>query len=519
MSRQLLAQGHLASQVNPCACQERSGRNAFLQRIDLWLFLILLVCYIYFFPRWADWNQNSRLDLVLAVVDQGTLCIDKYYQNTGDYALFEGHHYSDKAPGLSFLAIPVYAAFKPVLRSGPVQRLTARLAEGQASVDTLQEGDETPPADKVYFAVVLCLVTFAVVSVPSALLGVLLYHLLGQLTSSQSWRIATVLLYGLGTSAFPYSGSFFGHQLVAFLLYGAFYLSLLIRQHRLDARWAVLMGLMLGYALITEYPTALIAVAIFFYACLALRYWRPIVGLIAGGLPPGVLLAAYNLAIFHTPLPVGYTYSELYTEQHSTGFFSLTFPHADALWGITFSSYRGLFYLSPVLLLAIPGFVAWWQSRRLRGEWAVCLWAVLSIILFNSSSVMWQGGFAVGPRYVLPMLPFLATAMGAFAEKWGARTWARALTGVLCVWSLLAVWAESIGGQSFPDWTLSPLFNYSLPRLMGGNIARNWGMILGFRGWASLWPLVALLVTSMIGLINELYRRQQIPTVERSPVV
>ena len=43
-----------------------------------------------------------RFDLSAAIVDQGTLSIDAYASNTGDYALFNGRRYSDKAPGLSF---------------------------------------------------------------------------------------------------------------------------------------------------------------------------------------------------------------------------------------------------------------------------------------------------------------------------------------------------------------------------------------------------------------------------------
>ncbi len=62
----------------------------------MWLFLLLLLCYGYFFPRWGDWNQNSRLDLTMAIVEDRTLSIDAYGKNTGDYALFEGHLYSDK---------------------------------------------------------------------------------------------------------------------------------------------------------------------------------------------------------------------------------------------------------------------------------------------------------------------------------------------------------------------------------------------------------------------------------------
>ena len=40
------------------------------------LFLILVVCYGYFLPKWADWGANSRANLVYAVGDKGVLYIE-----------------------------------------------------------------------------------------------------------------------------------------------------------------------------------------------------------------------------------------------------------------------------------------------------------------------------------------------------------------------------------------------------------------------------------------------------------
>ena len=71
------------------------------RRAALIIFFLLLVCYAYFPPRWAEWNQNSRMDLTLALVEQGRIQIDDYYENTGDYAVYDGHIYTDKAPGTS----------------------------------------------------------------------------------------------------------------------------------------------------------------------------------------------------------------------------------------------------------------------------------------------------------------------------------------------------------------------------------------------------------------------------------
>jgi hypothetical protein len=460
-------------------------------RREFFILLTLLSCYGYFLPRWASWNENSRLDLTLAIVDRGTLNIDDYYANTGDYAVINGHHYSDKAPGASFLAVPVYAAARPILRSAAVQPLLDRLARGRAFASTLKEGGTGLLAEKVYRAVVLYLITLVVVAVPSAALGVLLYRHLAFLTGGHDGLVSAVLLYGLATPAFPFSGSFFAHQIVAFLLFGAFHIVCMTARGRAAPGWAAVAGLMLGYAVITEYPAAMIAAAVTVYGLAVLPNRRCAGALGLGAIPPLCLLMAYDWAIAGTVLPVGYLHSALYTEVHGQGFISLVGPALPALWGITFGSFRGLFFVSPVLLLAVPGLVRWWCGSRQRAEFSVALWAVASFLVFNASSVMWQGGFSIGPRYLLPMLPFMALGLGVFlAGRAGRWRW---FVVPLGGWSVFAVWAETLGGQSFPDWTPNPLFNYSIPHLMNGNVARNLGMALGLPGLWSLLPLLSLL--------------------------
>src|SRR5690349_1669030 len=98
------------------------------RRTFLLLGALLLASYSYVLPRWADWNQNSRLDLVRALSEQHDVVIDSYVGNTGDYALYQGHAYSDKAPGPAFLALPLALALQPALDHPASQGLLERLA-------------------------------------------------------------------------------------------------------------------------------------------------------------------------------------------------------------------------------------------------------------------------------------------------------------------------------------------------------------------------------------------------------
>lgn len=463
-----------------------------VRQIEILLFVILLACYAYFFPRWADWNQNSRLDLVLAIVDQRSVAIDAYYQNTGDYAYYKGRYYSDKAPGTSFLGVPFYMLFKTWVSGSLIERLTAGFGASGAVTHTLREGGTGLQPQKVYFSLALSFVTFCVVSIPSALMGVLFYKLLGYFSMERNHQIVVTLAYGLGTIAFPYSGAFYGHQIAAYLLFTAFYI-LHKKREEMHVAHLVLVGFLLGYATITEYPTVLIALPLFLYAFHLLSSKRQLLWLVLGGIPPVILLMLYDYAAFQTVLPIGYSYSALWTERHHTGFMSLVYPRLDALWGITFSPFRGLFFLSPFLLLAVVGFCYFGRARAYRAEFLLCLAIVTAFFLFNSSSVMWWGGFAVGPRYLVPMLPFLALPTIFFLERHGYKPWAKYLTYGLISVSLIMLWTETISGQSFPPESfMNPLLEYSLPRALSSDIARNFGMLLGLSGWHSLLPLLAL---------------------------
>jgi hypothetical protein len=473
--------------------------------IGIVLFMLLLICFSYVLPRWADPNQNSRLDMVVAVVDDGTFRIDNYVENTVDYAKVGEHYYSDKAPGAAFLGIPVYAMLKAVLEQPIMAGLMDRLVDNEALKATLREEGTGLLEDKVRFAIAQAALTFVASALPTALMGVLMYHLLGRFTAQPWPRIGVVLVYGLLTPAFAYAGAFYGHQLSTACLFAAFYL-IYMGKEPLATLSLLTIGLLLGYSVITEYPSVLIAGILFLYTFCRLTDHRRIIWVFL----PAVLIAigwmAYNTAVFGSPLSLGYSYSELWTDQHHTGFMSLAIPRWGTLWGITFSPFRGLFVLSPLLLLAMPGFVLWYRSGEHRREFWVALSSMLAMFLFNSSSVMWWGGYAVGPRYLLPMLPFMVLPVIFVFREWRDRLGIRIVVFVLFVWSLVATWGLTLAEQAFPSDALrNPLVEYAWPNWQTGNIARNLGMFLHLPGILSLLPLL-ICATVLLGILGFLGR-------------
>src|SRR6185295_7196077 len=104
-----------------------------------------------------------------------------------------------------------------------------------------------------------------------------------------------------------------------------------------------------------------------------------------GVLPFGVLMAIYQWLCFGSPFRTAVEASTPFT-QRGLLFCVIRMPSIDALYGITLSPYRGLFFVSPVLLLA---FVSMKRSREFWTIIAIVTTFILAIASFNG----WNVGF------------------------------------------------------------------------------------------------------------------------------
>ncbi len=479
----------------------------------LLVFSLLLACYGYFFPTLNNWGSNSRMDLTYALGDQGSIRIDDYHLNTGDKAYFNGHYYTEKSIGPSLLAVPVYLLFRGAMQVTPLARLAAG-NKGPGALPTLDEVYQkyhlpvpgTPGAGHpaIYHAMALVVVTFFSVAVLSALLGTVVYLAAARFATRPDDAVWLALAFGLGTPAFPYSNQLYQHQAGAFGAFVGFFVLWRVVDRDVSRRWLWVVGVLFGYAMASEYVLAPIVALVVLWAAPALQPRRDLLRIAAGAAPWIVATAIYDVAAFGTPLPVGYRYSA-FAGAFESGLFGFSAPSWDSFYLLTFSPYRGLFVLSPFLLLALPGLHGMRRDARTRQLALVLLTIAVAFLVYNASYWESTGGDSVGPRYLVPLLPFLTLPI-VFVQNRARRAWQKAGIAAVFAVSIAEVWTVSLAGQSFPPEAVQrPLLDYALPLVRTGQLRFSVGTLLGLRGLAAVLPL-ALLLTAIVTCIRRVER-------------
>jgi hypothetical protein len=365
-------------------------------RRSMWVLgLALFVSYAYFYQA-GGWSQNSRFAMIRAVLERHTLQIDAYHAHTGDLALWEGHYYTDKAPGASLLAVV------PVAVARGIDRLVGVDPEGYPGI--------------AWTSYVAAVSTSGGLTIVAALA---VFWMTRRWGMSRGAALFAATAYGVASPAWCYATLFMGHAVAAGCLMLAFAAASSIDEQGVRVyrcAWAV--GLACGWAVVTEFPAAVPILFIVVFALLTARDATPdrlsgiALRIVAGGAVGAVVLLAYNTLSFGSPFHLAYS-SEVdprYNHMRE-GLFGIALPRWWVLRELLVGSYRGLLPLAPLMAVTPLGLAMLARAPRRRRA----MWVVVAITAFyflmNASYFYWEGGWTYGPRHVTPTLPFLALGL------------------------------------------------------------------------------------------------------------
>lgn len=371
--------------------------------------------------------------------------------------------------------------------------------------------------------------------------GALLYRTGRRLEWRRSTALATALLFGLATMAWPYTQTFFSDPACGWGLFAAFY-GLLAYSQTGRKRYVFGSGLAWGLAYLTR-TVNLVTLPIFAVGFLAalyyhhraenlplfsftvhrnlvIRQWRSAISFTIPIVCFGVLSLWWNHLRYGSLWDSGYVESETFS---APWFFGLA--------GLLVGPARGYFWYSPILLLGFAGIGWFWRHSR----WL--FWLIVSIcvgyVLLYGKWYMWHGGYSWGPRFLTPILPFSALLVGPAWERMMTAQRGRFLLrlgllllillsvtiqwlGMVVSFSLVQDWLATavqplFASETFTQLRYSPLVN-QWRYLTAEHIQLAWWqatLTTGHIDWQGLLlPLIGILV-SLAALIG--YRR---PTEE-----
>ena len=378
------------------------------QRIDLGICIALFLCVssVYFATTSGITcsNDGSHYALTCALVEKKSFEISGFsrYAEGNDIARRGDQTFSDRPPGTALITSLFYAAGR--LLPPPL-----------IPVESRHDADNPQ-------------MLYAVLTSVWAGTGtvLLLYLLLREIELPVSAALTASLMFALGTTHWKYSSVLFSHALSSFTILLSVYLTIRVtRRSRPHWTLPLAIGFALGYSVLVEYSNGIVVVVVALYLLLTHRsldlerpYLYAILFLI-GGLVPASFLACYNTVNFGSPLTLSYTYAVKY---RWAGEFSTTFnfPLGQGLRALLFwgegggwcdpTCYnQGLFLLSPVLLLSLPGLVPFFRTSRREFVLTMGLF-LITLGLFSKHKTF--HGFTGDGRYLVPFIGLWCIPLG-----------------------------------------------------------------------------------------------------------
>ena len=380
------------------------------------VFVFFLCLYVLTLKGVSTGDEMMHYDLVQRILTtgRGDLPPGKYDPETkpgmtGFVARGRDHSvYLGLPHGLAVASLPL----------GAVGLAVDRLFNVQTDVDPLAQSsaDDMRKAFAAFRRRPSALLTTAINPLVSALTVAMFFGLAAQLAGSLRDGLRMTLLLGLATAVWPYATNYWTQPIAGFFLLASLYVCW-SAGNALTWRYAFCAGLLAGGAFLCRFDTLLLSVWLLLFC--ALRASGPwarrcaIAFHFSTGLASLLVLqAAWNVYRFGDWLQVG-------TAVQSWRLFRGDVISVLPLMVV--SPYRGLLAYSPALILGLVGltllFKKDWRLAATIGGLSV------TALVFFSAFGFWRSDATWGPRFLVPVTPFLLLPAALNVRRWAVGFW------------------------------------------------------------------------------------------------
>ncbi|MEO8898780.1 MAG: hypothetical protein ABI352_04940 [Candidatus Dormibacter sp.] len=370
------------------------------RRIALVLFAATAIVYALTAPGHLG-TTDMRVEFAVAqsIVDQGdfTVAHSLPYEPVPYLVGPDGRHYTDHGLGQSILLIP--AAL--VGRLGGCTDPAACPANAQHAAEFAASFLD---------------------GLAAALAVTLMFLLALDLGAAMRPALALALLFGFTTIVWAYAHDAFDVGPTGAVLVLALY-ALVHGTRRKSLFWLAIAGAAAGFAVLIRVPDVLFLPILGAY--LVTVSWRlgwttMLTRLLAFGLPVAAMLAIfgwYNWVRFGSAMQTGYTLpSDYFTGARAYGFVGWG-AYPGSLTAMLFSPGRSIFIYSPILIAAAAGLPLLWRHNRALAATVI---GVAGVNLLFYAAFGPVPGWAWGPRYFVPVMPFLILPLLPVLQRWQA---------------------------------------------------------------------------------------------------
>ena len=458
----------------------------FIRSTRTQLFLVVFFVNLLFIPVGiASPNEGSRYLLTKTIVENDSFAWPaSWFNNQSGYWFFpdfgvDNGFISDKAPGMSLVLVPCY-----LLGKGLYQ-----LIYGVNTNNAVYSSFD----DFMIYFLKICIIFFA------SLLAVKLFDLLELINQNKKHNLSIVLVCSLGSLFFLYTPTLFPAVISALLYVYIIYFLLLFVKEKSPVP-LLQAGILAGFSIVVEYGSLLMIPWFIWFILIyslesglstILKRILIFVTFVLIGFSP---LFVYNYVLSGDPFVTSYFFS------HWISFIHFYHNIFDGLLLLLVDPNKGLFILNPILFFACIGFFVPSYFKKHYRELIIIVFPCLMFIVFYAKNFDPSGGTAVGPRYIIALIPLLSIGL----QGWLSIRSIRAndltiLSGLITIYKSVFL---SLGIGILPiSNTDNPVQSEAIPLFLSG----HFNPIL-----AKIEPLLFFLFISLIFLTIYLVYKDQI---------